>query len=281
MKQVCAAVILVWLIPVRAAVAQSTTTISYDAAVTFASGPQAASFSTGDHLVVSYTLDPSVTDVNADPSAGLFFNAVQSLSVSFSGIGVSAVAGAAGTAQTFNNVVDISSGRWSDQVFFFGGPISSSTSLGGEPIDGIEVDFLSDFLVPPQEPTMLASDALPLFRLVANESFAFLHTSSGFTSVHFQISAALTPEQRIESLITSIEALVSAGTIKSGQANGMIRPLMNALRSLAAGKTTAACSQVLDFETEVNERVLDGVLTPVQGAAFINAAEAIRAALGC
>jgi hypothetical protein len=281
MKRVFAAVALVWLIPVRAAFAQSTTTISYDAAVTFASGPHAASFSAGDPLVVSYTLDASVADVNADSSNGLFFKALQSLSVSFPGRGVSAVAGGGGTVQTFNNVVDASSGKWSDQVFFIGGPISSSSSLDGEPIDFIEVDFLTDFLVPPDEPFMLASDALPLFRLVANDRFMFLHTSSGFTSVHFTTGSPQTPEQQIQAVIASIQRLVSGGTLKFGQATGLTQPLLNALRSLSNGKTTPACSQIADFETEVNDKVLGSVLTAAQGAAFIDAAETIRAALGC
>ena len=97
--------------PVTSAFSQ---TAAYSGSVTSASGADAAVFSPGDSLTFSYTLDPAVTDVNGDPSAGVFHNAVLSLSVSFPGRGVSATAGAAGPAQTFDNFVDIT-GTWSDQ----------------------------------------------------------------------------------------------------------------------------------------------------------------------
>lgn len=165
-------------------------TISYDAMVTFADGPQSAVFPGGETLAISYTLDPLAADSNGDPRRGFFNNAVLSLSVSFPTIGVSAVAGAAGLAQTFDNVVDAPSGTLSDQVFIFGGPISSTSLLGGELISSIEIDFLSHFVALPAEPMMLDSDALPLFELVPADAFVQLHTNSGVTVVNFALSTA-------------------------------------------------------------------------------------------
>ena len=217
------------------------------------------------------------------PSCSVIEQKVQppkQLSTSFPDIGISAVAGAAGTAQTFDNVEDAAgSEQWSDQVFIFGGPISSASSLDGEPITSIEVDFLSDFLTPPDEPTMLSSDALPLFKLPTIDAFLSLGTSSGLTYVNFQ--APTTPEEQIDSLITMIEDLVEDGTLKPGQANGLSRPLKNALRSLARGKIAPACSQLYDFEVEVYEKVLDGVLTIEEGNDLVDTAESIRLDLGC
>jgi len=193
--------------PVTGAFAQ--TTVSYNATVTSANGVDAASFSAGDHLTPSYTLNPGVADSNGGTTQGVFFNAVLSLSVSFPGRGVSAAAGAAGPAQTFDNYVD-GSGVWSDQVFFIGGPISSASLLGGAPIDSVEVDFLSGFLVPPDEPLLLSSDALPLSHLSGLQNFVILHTANGYTYVHFDATAG--PVVRVTA--NGVDDLV---TIASGQ----------------------------------------------------------------
>ncbi|HEU4890858.1 MAG TPA: hypothetical protein VFT47_04875, partial [Vicinamibacterales bacterium] len=68
---------------------------------------------------------------------------------------------------------------------------------------------------------------------------------------------------------------------KSGPANGLMRPLQNALRSVAAGRPASACSQLSDFLAEVSRKVLDGALTPAEGAALSEAATSIRSPLGC
>lgn len=179
-------VILAVVVGAPVASAFSQTTISFNASVTSANGTDAAVFPAGSSLAVWYTLDPGVANLNGDPSAGYFPNAVLSLSTSFPGLGVSANAGAAGPVQTFDNYVDMS-GTWSDQVFFFGGPISSASLLGGAPIDSVEVDFLSGFLVPPDEPLLLSGDALPLSRLSGAQNFVILHTANGYTYVHFEV----------------------------------------------------------------------------------------------
>ena len=90
-----------------------------------------------------------------------------------------------------------------------------------------------------------------------------------------------TPEEQIESLETSVQELVASGSLKPGQANGLTRPLQNALRSLARGHLASACSQLSDFQVEVTQKVLDGALTPGEGVALIDAATSIRTALGC
>ena len=90
-----------------------------------------------------------------------------------------------------------------------------------------------------------------------------------------------TPEEQITSLTTSIQDLVARGALKPGQANGLDKPLQNALRSLARGQLAAACSQLGDFQVAVAAKVADGALTPGEGAALIDAATSIRTALGC
>jgi hypothetical protein len=189
-------------------------TFSHEAVVTRADGPHAEVFAEGDLLAVSYTLDSQAADTEADPQRGYFPNAVLSLSVSFPLIDVSAVAGAAGVCQTFDNVVAAVSGTLSDQVFLIGGPISSASLLGGEPITLIEIDFLSQFFAPPAEPMMLASDALPLFELPLTDSFMGLQTSSGVTHVSFssrQAEATPTPLPTSTPTATSTSSPAASG----------------------------------------------------------------------
>jgi len=88
-----------------------------------------------------------------------------------------------------------------------------------------------------------------------------------------------TPEEGIANLKDDIQALVP-GTLKPGQANGLTRPLDNALRSLDKGKTASACNQLQDFINKVNEKTP----TPLDAgtaATLIADAEAIRTSLGC
>jgi len=172
-------------LPVEAA------TQSYNAVVTFSSGPQSALVPAGERVVISYTLDPLAVDSNADPQLGQFRNAVLSLSVTFPDLEVFAIAGPTGNAQTANNIKDQTTGNLSDQVAFFGGPVFFSSLLGGESISFLEVGFLSDFITPPGQPAMLSSDALPLFALPTNDATLFLRTSSGFTQVDFEARPTL------------------------------------------------------------------------------------------
>jgi len=108
-----------------------------------------------------------------------------------------------------------------------------------------------------------------------------ISTGDAHAVVWNNASTPPTPEEQIESLTTSIIALVEEGSLKSGQANGLMRPLQNALRSVAAGRPASACSQLSDFLAEVSRKVLDGALTPGEGAALSQAATSIQSALGC
>lgn len=186
MKRLLAILAVIVGIPVTSAFSQ--TTVSYTGTVTFVSGVDAGTFAGGDSLTLSYTVNGGVADTNPDPTAGFFPNAVTAFSLSFPGRGVSATAGAAGNVQTFDNA-DSGGGQISDQVFFFGGPITTSSNLGGVPIDSIEVDFLSAFVTPPDEPLLLTSDAIPLSHLNGNQNFVILHTTNGYTYVHFTPTA--------------------------------------------------------------------------------------------
>jgi hypothetical protein len=251
--------------------------ISYEAVVTSASGLHAGVFPAGETVRVSYALDPTATDSNADPSRGLFHDAVLSLSISFPNLSVFADAEVTGLAQTFNNIADPPSGQLSDQVFIHSGPVTQASLLGGETITQTEVDFLSDFVPPPSEPSMLASDALPLFGLPMTDSFVILRTSGGTTFVHFAPPA---PE-RIQTLIDEVEELSAAGTLTAGQADWLIRKLEAAIASIDRGNTRPACNHLQQFIRRVEGYIDEGTLSPGEGQPLIDAARNIREQLGC
>lgn len=180
-KRVCGWLVLALLFNGHSAEAVTRT---YEAVVTYSFGPHSDLFPAGRAVVVSYSLNSLAKDSNSDPRRGSFGGAVLSLSVSFPSRPIFAVAGPSGSVQTFDNAVE-PSGRLSDQVFFYGGPISSASLLDGEPITSLEVDFLSDFVAPSKPPSMLTSDALPLSMLPVIDAVVFFQTRSGYTQVNF------------------------------------------------------------------------------------------------
>ena len=100
------------------------------------------------------------------------------------------------------------------------------------------------------------------------------YSGSAYVFLHLIESAA------IDSLRADIQALAADGTLKAGQANGLIRPLDNALSSLEVGHFDDACNQLQDFIDKVYEK------TPVPldeetAAGLIADAQAIRSSLGC
>jgi len=183
MKQVFAALTLAFLLHPLNAFAQPT--VAFGAHVTFVSGADAAQFAVGDPVSISYSLNVNAPDLNSDPQAGVFPGATNSLSVSFATRGIFA-AGTSGSLQTFDNFDSGSS--TSDQVFVFGGALASSSLLGGQPITGVEVDYLSAFLPPPGIPTMLLDDAIPTFLPDFDSAFVILDTANGTTFVHFEVA---------------------------------------------------------------------------------------------
>ncbi len=249
MKPAVLLLALLSLGPVSSAFAQ---TFPYDARVTSAIGDDAAAFSPGDRILISYTLDPSAADIYSDPSAGIFVDAVLSLSVSLPDKGISVVTGASGTAQTFNNFPNGPT-LLTDQVYIIGGPVSSASMLGGAPIQSVEVDFLSERATPPDEPTMLASDALPLFQLPVVEAFVILTTANGTTFVNFELCPVGQCEQPSVCTVTPTYA---NGTLTMNFTLGTPAPAQWHVALLAVGnvytfvKTTVAATASTSFPAQ-------------------------------
>jgi hypothetical protein len=101
--------------------------------------------------------------------------------------------------------------------------------------------------------------------------------NSGSASVTYTV---LTPQQATTDLESDIQSLVDDGTLKAGQATGLLNPLDNAIRSLDKGYTDDACNQLDDFIVKVNEKTPDP-LDAATAAELIASAEAIQTAIGC
>lgn len=166
---------------------EASTTVAYICEVTGAFGVHADSFNIGSDITVEYTIDESVIDTNSSPGEGIFTNAIKSLAVRTKSLHILTARGSYGNIQTFDNTADSRSGKLSDQVFIFGGKISPKSIVGGETVISAEVDFLSEFVSPPDEPTMLSSDAIPVVRLPTNDATLFLLTNAGFTQIDFAL----------------------------------------------------------------------------------------------
>lgn len=149
-------------------------TLAYKGVVTRSSGPLASHFAAGQSISVRYVVESSASDTQPSANSGVFFNGLRQLSVEVPAAGLAATS-APGTVQTFNDVGTPPS----DQVFFYSYAMSSSSSLGGRSITGLEVDFI-DYAA-----EMLSSDALPTTHLATVDSFVMLRTGTEYTFVNF------------------------------------------------------------------------------------------------
>ncbi|MDX1418128.1 MAG: hypothetical protein R3293_28260, partial [Candidatus Promineifilaceae bacterium] len=86
--------------------------------------------------------------------------------------------------------------------------------------------------------------------------------------------------EAITNIQDEIDGLVDTGVLKKGQANGLIKPLQNAIRSLDKGNPVAACNQLADFIAEVNAKT-PSPLDAATAAGLIADAQAVQTAIGC
>jgi hypothetical protein len=92
--------------------------------------------------------------------------------------------------------------------------------------------------------------------------------------------SVIIPQEGTENLQSDIQALADDGTLKTSQANGLLKPLDNAIRSLNKGNIADACNQLQDFITEVNAKT-PNPLDAATAAELIGQAETIRSSIGC
>jgi hypothetical protein len=91
----------------------------------------------------------------------------------------------------------------------------------------------------------------------------------------------LTPQDAIDDLITEqVEDLEDSGVLNHGQGNAFTSKLENAIKKIDQGKPKPAINMLNAFINQVNDFIIEGILTPTEGQALIDAANAIISSLG-
>jgi hypothetical protein len=91
----------------------------------------------------------------------------------------------------------------------------------------------------------------------------------------------LTPQGATQQLSNTVNSLVAQGVLSQGNGNALTAKLQAAISSLNNGNASAACNQLQAFINQVQAFINSGKLTPAQGQALIDSANAIKSVLGC
>jgi hypothetical protein len=99
---------------------------------------------------------------------------------------------------------------------------------------------------------------------------------SAFATAFTVVIVLITPQDGIDDLIgDEVEDLVEAGSLNEGQGNAFLGKLENAKKKLDQGKTNAALNLLNAFINQVNSFISEGILSPAEGQALIDAANGI------
>ena len=90
-----------------------------------------------------------------------------------------------------------------------------------------------------------------------------------------------TPQQRAGSLISEVNNLANQGTLNRNQEKTLNTRLKIAVDSMNEGRTATACSQVAALINQVQMYLKRGTLTQAQAQSLTDAADKLRASLGC
>lgn len=85
----------------------------------------------------------------------------------------------------------------------------------------------------------------------------------------------------IGSLTARVQLLVATRTLTENEGALLIGKLEQVKTKINNGQTAAACNQLSSFINHVNSLVNAGSLTEIQGQSLNNAANAVKASLGC
>jgi len=105
--------------------------------------------------------------------------------------------------------------------------------------------------------------------------------STPFGIAMARLNRVPTPQDQVQSIIAQINALVSGGALAPNKANPLLTKLDQVVKKLDAAQTSAACGQLGAFINQLNADIGNGTLTHAQGQPLIDAANAIRASIGC
>lgn len=91
----------------------------------------------------------------------------------------------------------------------------------------------------------------------------------------------LSPQVALQSLIADVQALVTAQALSEDRGVGLVEKLTLAITSLDNGVERDACRQLAAFVKQVRGTVKARKLSPTAGQELVDAAESIRAQIGC
>jgi hypothetical protein len=91
----------------------------------------------------------------------------------------------------------------------------------------------------------------------------------------------LTAQDAAELIRTDVQLLMESGSLTPDQAAGLMDKLNEVIISLNQARKNASCGQSGAFINQVNAFVRSGVLTVEQGQELIEAADEMRAMIGC
>jgi predicted extracellular nuclease len=94
------------------------------------------------------------------------------------------------------------------------------------------------------------------------------------------VGLGLTTEQEIYEMMDDVQLLVDAGWLNDGQGNALLSKLDNVLEKLEKGQIKAAVNQVGALINQLEDFVLEGLLTAEQAEPLMKSAQAIVFALG-
>jgi hypothetical protein len=97
----------------------------------------------------------------------------------------------------------------------------------------------------------------------------------------YQTPAVATPQDRAQALITEVNSLIAAGSLRHGNGNALLASLRAAFNSINRGQAQASCGQTAAFIQKVRAFANRRQLNESEGQALISAANDLRAALGC
>jgi len=266
----------------------------------FPGGQGGGIFSSGALVVLNSTVGGNTAALNG---GGVLINSVN-FGLPFQGVFFSTIAGnsapSGGGIITFGTVfaVDaILAGNTGGDCAFASAPLASDHSLDSDGSCGLtnpgELSGVDPLLGPlannggPTDTYALLTGSPAIDAAGGGASFCPPNDQRGVSRPQgpaCDIGAferVLTPQDQIAALTGQINALVTAGALTQSNANPLLNTLDNAAKHLDRGQTSQTCKELGDLVQKVNGDIQTGKLTAANGQALINAANAIRANLGC
>ena len=229
--------------------AASPVTHTYVGTITSAAGPHADAFPVGATVHLSYTLDTSAPDADPLPNQGLYWGALQvlTLEVPDSNFGLLILEG---IVQDFN---DSGGSGYPHDAFF----LSSDLQLEADPIQGVPLmgaglEFY-DFEEEGSVPDMLSNEALPTDPLQPDIAYLVFAASGDMIFTRFGIAlhpSATSVHELVAEAELRISSLVDENVLDAGVGRSLVAKLEAVLAASTAGRN-GACGPLLGLGNQI------------------------------